>query len=394
MTYLLELNNITKRFGTLVANDNVTVKVKEGSIHSIVGENGAGKSTLMNVLYGLLQPDSGEIIFDGKKVSFASPLDSIEIGLGMIHQHFMLVPIMTVLDNIILGFETGTFKLDRKASKEALIPLMKNFSLDSSVLEARLGSLPVGVQQKIEIIKALYRKARLIVFDEPTAVLTPQEIDEFFILIRKLKADGKTIIFISHKLKEIMDISDEITVMRNGKSIALVNGNEIEESALAKLLIGRDLTEQKIIYRKNNNINVIDVRELTTNIKVGSNPLKSLSFHVKKGEIYGIAGVAGNGQTELVNILVGSMLQYTGEIIFNGQNVSRIPSYKRKESMAYIPEDRQSDGLVMPFSISENLLLGKIDLRKFLKARIFIILKRLFQMQKRLSKTFRLRPCR
>ena len=209
MDYFLEMNDITKLFGDFAANDHVTVRVRKGSIHAIVGENGAGKSTLMNVLYGLLKPDGGEIILRGQKVSFSSPLDSIAAGLGMIHQHFMLVPTMTVLDNIILGY-TGNINLNRKASRRELEPLFESMGLDFSLFGTRLGQLPVGLQQKIEIVKALYRKAELIVFDEPTAVQTPQEIEEFFVLVKRLREEGKTLIFISHKLNEIMEISDDI----------------------------------------------------------------------------------------------------------------------------------------------------------------------------------------
>ncbi len=372
MSYLLELNQITKTFGDLVANDHVTVKVKEGSIHSIVGENGAGKSTLMNVLYGLLKPDGGEIILRGKKMTFTSPLDSIAAGLGMIHQHFMLIPTMTVLDNIILGYEIGSFKLNRKQSRKELEPLFESFGLEFSLFDTKLGELPVGLQQKIEIIKALYRKASLIVFDEPTAVLTPQEIEEFFILVNKLKAEGKTILFISHKLNEIMEISDEVTIMRAGKVVDCVQKSDVNEEILAKLMIGRDLVEQKVTFRENNNEPIIQVQGLETEVKLGSTPLKKLAFEVKKGEVFGVAGVAGNGQTELVNILVGTQFPLAGHVIINGTEVTRVPSHKRTQSMAYIPEDRQTEGLIMPLSISKNMILGKVDLPQFIRHKIFL----------------------
>lgn len=379
MENILELNNITKKFGSLIANDNITIKIKKGSIHSIVGENGAGKSTLMNVAYGLLKNDDGEIIFNGKNVTFSSPLDAIDIGLGMIHQHFMLIPTMTVLDNIIMGYEIGSFKLNRKKSKAELQPFFKSFGLSEELFDTRMADLSVGIQQKIEIIKALYRKAELIIFDEPTAVLTPQEIKEFFVLTRKLNQEGKTIIFISHKLNEIMEISDEITVMRAGLMVGCVNKDEITQDDLAKMMIGRDLGEQKVAYKENSNENIIEVKNLETPVKMGSIPLKKLSFSVKKGEIFGIAGVTGNGQTELVNILVGMQKADGGQVIIEAMDVTNIPSHKRKDSLAYIPEDRQSEGLVMPFTISENLILGRVDLPKFVNKKLLLNFKEIYK---------------
>lgn len=372
MNYILELNGITKTFGCLIANDHVDIKVTQGSVHAIVGENGAGKSTLMNIVYGLLHPDSGKMLFEGKQVSFASPMESIAAGLGMIHQHFMLIPTMTVLDNIILGYEIGSVKLNRRQSQKELQPLFDSFGLSADLFQTKLGKLPVGVQQKVEIIKALYRKAKLIVFDEPTAVLTPQEIAEFFVLVGKLKQEGKTIIFISHKLSEIMELSDEITIMRAGKVVSCVGKQNITEGELAKLMIGRDLAEQRVTPKPNSNPPAVEVRNLETQVRLGSVPLKELSFTVKKGEVFGIAGVAGNGQTELVNILVGTQFPAMGQVFINGTEVTRVPSHKRAGGMGYIPEDRQTEGLIMPFTVAQNLILGKTELPQFLKHHIFL----------------------
>lgn len=372
MENILELNNITKRFGSLIANDNINIKVKKGSVHSIVGENGAGKSTLMNVAYGLYQHDEGEIIFNGEKVSFTSPLDAIDVGLGMIHQHFMLIPTMSVLDNIIIGYEIGSLKLNRKKSKADLEPFFRSFGLSTDLFDTKMGDLSVGIQQKIEIIKALYRKAELIIFDEPTAVLTPQEIEEFFVLVKKLNQEGKTIIFISHKLSEIMEISDEITIMRAGKMVGCVKKEDITQDDLAKMMIGRDLGEQKVQYKENNSENILEVKNLVTPVRLGSVGLKKLSFSVKQGEIFGIAGVTGNGQTELVNILVGVDKAESGTVMMDGMDVTGIPAHKRTDSLAYIPEDRQTEGLVMPFTISENLILGKDDMPQFLKNKVML----------------------
>lgn len=372
MDYILELCNITKKFGNLVANDKVTIRIKRGQVHSIVGENGAGKSTMMNVAFGLLQHDDGEIIINGEKTEFKSPLDAIEKGIGMIHQHFMLIPTMTVLDNIILGYETGRIKLNRKKSREELKPLFKGMGLSEDIMNARISELSVGIQQKIEIIKALYRQAKVIIFDEPTAVLTPQEIKEFFVLVKDLVSRGKTIIFISHKLDEIMEISDEISVMRSGRLIGCVRKDEVNQDILTKMMIGRDLGEQKVVYKDNHNDNVIEVKELTTIPKRGGMALKNLSFSVKKGEIFGIAGVTGNGQTELVEVLVALQKSNSGSIMINGIDVTGIPAHKRTDKLSYIPEDRQKEGLIMPFTVAENLILGKVDLPEFVKNKFFI----------------------
>ncbi len=391
MEYLLEMNNITKKFGDLLANDNITIKVRKGSIHCIVGENGAGKSTLMNILYGLLKPTSGQILYQQQSVQFSSPLESIAMGLGMIHQHFMLIPSMTVLDNIIMGYEIGSVKLNRKQSMKEIGPLFESFGLETDLFYRKLGELPVGIQQKIEIIKALYRKANLIVFDEPTAVLTPQEIEDFFQLVHKLRDEGKTIIFISHKLNEIMEISDEISIMRAGKLIDCVNREDVNEESLARLMIGRDLVEQKVEYQPNNNPEIIAVKNLTTSVKLGSVPLKNLSFGVKQGEIFGIAGVAGNGQTELVNILVGTQAPTGGTVTIDQVDVTNIPCNKRTQKLAYIPEDRQAEGLVISFSIAENMLLGKVDLARFLKHKIFLNFHSIYESAQQAVKEYSIR---
>lgn len=382
MDNILELCNITKRFDNLIANDNVTIKVKRGQVHSIVGENGAGKSTLMNIAFGLLQQDEGDIILNGEKVNFRSPLDAINKGIGMIHQHFMLIPTMTVLDNIILGYETGSIKLDRKKSKEDLKYLFKGMGLSEDLMDVKVSELTVGIQQKIEIIKALYRKAELIIFDEPTAVLTPQEITEFFVLVEDLIKQGKTIIFISHKLEEIMAISDDISVMRAGKLVGCVRKDEVDQNILTKMMIGRELVDQKITYKDNTNENVIDIRDLEVQPQKGGMSLKSLNLSVKKGEIFGIAGVTGNGQTELVEALVGLLKPTSGTIKFEGTDVTGVPSHNRKDSLAYIPEDRQKDGLILSFSIAENLLLGKENWPEFIRKKIFLNFKGIYEYAK------------
>jgi simple sugar transport system ATP-binding protein len=372
MDYLLELVDITKRFGDFTANSKVALRVREGTVHSIVGENGAGKTTLMNILYGLLRPDAGRILLREKEVFFASPLDSIKAGLGMIHQHFMLIPVMTVLDNIILGYETGGIRLDRRQSRRDLAGLLENFGLPEKVLNTRLGELPVGIQQKIEIIKALYRKADIIVLDEPTAVLTPLELDEFFAFVKRLKEEKKTILFISHKLSEILAISDDITVMRAGSVVNTVERKDVDQKTLARMMIGRDLSEQKIRYRKNNNRPVIEVEDLVTQERPGGMALKSVGFCLQEGEILGIAGVAGNGQRELVEALVGTSPPRSGSVRIKGRNLAQTPVYRRPLKMAYIPEDRQAEGLVSLLPVSKNLILGKTELKRFISRGIFI----------------------
>lgn len=358
MGTVLEVKGITKKYPGVLANDHVDFELKKGEIHALLGENGAGKSTLMNITYGLTNPDEGEIFVNGKKVIFHSPKDAIACGIGMVHQHFMLVPVFTVAENIMLGTETiKNGVLDIPQVNKDLIELSSQYGLDIDPT-ALVHDLPVGIQQRVEIIKALYRKAEILILDEPTAVLTPQEVDDLFIIIRKLVDQGLSIIFITHKLKEVLAIADRITVMRGGKVIATDDPKETNEQALASQMVGRTVilkvdkgpANPGDVVMNVNNLHVQDDRKIET--------VRGVSFEVRKGEILGIAGVQGNGQTELAEALTGLRRAQSGEISIAGQNVfNHSPRDLVEKGLAHIPEDRQRHGFVMQYPVSDNLVL-------------------------------------
>ena len=357
----LELRGITKRFGTLVANDSINLVVESGEIHSLLGENGAGKSTLMNVLYGLYQADEGEIVLDGKTVKFSGPGDAMAAGIGMVHQHFMLIPVFTVAENVALGNEPtgplGTLNLAEARKRVKDISERFGFNVDPDAL---VEDLPVGVQQRVEIIKALSRDAKVLVLDEPTAVLTPQETDELMEIMRGLSKSGTSIVFITHKLREVKEVADKITVIRLGKVVGTASPSA-SASELASLMVGRevDLTVDKKVAQpgaeilKVSAISVLDDRK--------QRAVNSVSFSVHAGEILAIAGVQGNGQTELAEALLGlrPVLKGQGSIAIAGNQVENFNVRKRLElGVGFIPEDRKKDGLVTEFSIAENLMLN------------------------------------
>lgn len=357
----LELRGITKRFGTLVANDSINLVVEPGQIHALLGENGAGKSTLMNVLYGLYQADAGEVLLDGVKQSFAGPGDAMAAGIGMVHQHFMLIPVFTVAENVALGHEpTGALgKLDTDAARKRVIEISEKFGFNVDP-DALVEDLPVGVQQRVEIIKALSRDAKVLVLDEPTAVLTPQETDELMVIMKQLAKSGTSIVFITHKLREVKEVADIITVIRLGKVVGDARP-DASTSELASMMVGRevDLTVDKKpakvgdVILKVENISVLDDR--------GQRAVDGISFEVRAGEVLAFAGVQGNGQTELAEALVGlrSTLSGMGKIVIKGDDVTTDSVRHRLElGMAYIPEDRKTDGLVSEFSIAENLMIN------------------------------------
>src|SRR5215470_9989095 len=358
---MLELRQITKRFGDVLANDHVDIVVKPGTIHAIVGENGAGKSTAMRIAYGFYTPDSGEIVVDGQVRDIRSPHDAIALGIGMVHQHFMLVETMTVAENIVLGAEPGSaFALDLKSAAAQIRQLSEEFKLAVNPNEP-VEHLSVGQQQRVELLKALYRHARLLILDEPTAVLTPLEVEEFFAILRRMREQGKTVIIITHKLSEVLAISDEVTVMRDGKVVGRVQTKDTNAAELARMMVGREVLLRVEKPEPKVGGPELVVSNLTLTKRDGSKPINDVSFQVRKGEIVGIAGVEGNGQTELIEALAGLIEpgNLSGEIKFEGNNITRAGARSRRElGIAHIPEDRHRRGLLLDFTLSENSILG------------------------------------
>lgn len=354
----LELRGITKRFPTVVANDNVSLSVAPGEIVALLGENGAGKTTLMNILFGLYSPDEGEVVIDGESLELSDPSASIAAGVGMVHQHFMLVPVFTVAENVILGLEPvkGLGLIDRSMARRLVTDISDRYGLAVDP-DALIEDLPVGVQQRVEIVKVLARDARYIVFDEPTAVLTPQEVEEFFDIVRGLKDDGKGVIFISHKLNEALEIADRIVVLRDGKAVGEVDPSASKDQ-LAELMVGRPvlLTVEKSDAEPGDV--VLSVENLVVLDDRAHRVVDGASFVVRSGEIVGIAGVQGNGQTELVESIVGMRPSLAGRVVIAGQDVTeQSPRQIHESGIAHVPEDRHESGLVLDFTVVENIVL-------------------------------------
>ncbi len=365
----LELRDITKRFGALTANDHINLTVEAGEIHCLLGENGAGKSTLMNVLYGLYQADEGEILLDDVVQHFAGPGDAMNAGIGMVHQHFMLIPVFTVAENVMLGHEETTFggRLDLNAARAKVREISERFGFDVDP-DAVIEDLPVGVQQRVEIIKALSRDAKVLVFDEPTAVLTPQETDELMATMRQLKSQGTSIVFITHKLREVREVADRITVIRLGKVVGEASPTASNEE-LASLMVGRavELTVHKDAPQLQENGLVVS--GLTVVDRVGTVLVDDATFEVRGGEVLAIAGVQGNGQTELTEAIIGLQDHVRGSIRLDGQElVGRTVRQILDAGVGYVPEDRSVDGLVKEFSIAENLMLDRSHGEPFVSA--------------------------
>ena len=360
-TYAVEMLHITKRFPGIVANDNITLQLKKGEIHALLGENGAGKSTLMSVLFGLYQPEEGEIRKDGKKVDIKDPNDANDLGIGMVHQHFKLVECFSVLDNIILGVEPNKMGfLQKKEAREKVLALSERYGLQVDP-DALVEDITVGMQQRTEILKMLYRDNEILIFDEPTAVLTPQEIEELMGIMKSLAAEGKSILFISHKLSEIMAVSDRCTVLRKGRYVGTVNTAETSPEALSRMMVGRDVSFAVEKAPAQPGEVVLDVKGMTVPSKRHkNNAVRDVTFQVRRGEIVCIAGIDGNGQTELVYGLTGLEPLKEGAIRLCGQDITHAPIRERsKLGMSHIPEDRHKHGLVLDYTLEDNLVLQR-----------------------------------
>lgn len=369
--YIVEMKNIVKTFGPVVAVRNGQFTLREGEIHSLIGENGAGKSTMMKLLYGMYDFDEGEIVLRGEKLSKLTPKYAIEHGIGMVHQEFMLVQELTVIENVILGFEPKKgMRIDFESARKEVQQYIDQYHMDVQ-LDKRISQISVGEAQRVEIIKVLMRGAKIIILDEPTAVLTPQETEGLFRILEKLRSDGRSIVFISHKLDEVMEISDRISVMRQGAYIGTVNKVDTSEAELARMMIGRDVFLN--IEREVSEVGekVLEVKELWTSSEKEISKIRGLSLHVCKGEIVGIAGIDGNGQSEMVEAITGLRAVEKGEIIMDGQNITNLsPKKIRDLGLAHVPEDRNTRGLDRLMSIEDNLVSVSYNDEPYSKASI------------------------
>ncbi len=394
--YAVAMRNITKQFPRVLANDDVTFLVRPGEIHALVGENGAGKSTLMNILYGLLLPTSGTIEIYGRPVNFQGPGDAIANGIGMVHQHFMLIPPLTVAENIILGQEPSHRGIvDMAHANKMVRELSEQYGLkvDPTV---KVETLTVGIEQRVEIIKVLYRKAEILILDEPTAVLTPQEVDELFEILRSLQRQGKTIIIITHKLQEVMAVSDAVTVMRRGKLVGMVATKETSREELANMMVGRQVLLRVERGEANPGNEVLRVEGLRAMNNKRFTVLHDVSLTVRSGEILGLAGVEGNGQSELVEVLTGLRKADQGHVYLDGQEITNLsPRAIKEHGMGHIPEDRHRRGLILNYSVAKNLILGLHHCPPFVKKKLGLVVMnfpRINQTADKLTEEFDIRP--
>ncbi len=358
--YVIEMNHIRKEFAGIVANDDITLQLRRGEIHALLGENGAGKSTLMSVLFGLYKPDGGEIRKNGQVVKINSPNDATALHIGMVHQHFKLIEVFTVLDNIILGAEDTKFGfLSRKEARARITELSEKYGLRVD-LDAKIEDTTVGMQQRVEILKMLYRDNEILIFDEPTAVLTPSEIDELMKIMKNLAAEGKSLLFISHKLNEIMEVSDRVTVLRKGKYVGTVNTKDTNKQELSNMMVGRPV---QLVVEKGEAVPgdvILDVSHFSVPSRIHSrNAVSDVSFQVREGEILCIAGIDGNGQTDLVYGLTGIEKSNGGTVSLCGRDITRLSVKKRGEDMSHIPEDRHKHGLILDFTLEQNMVLQR-----------------------------------
>ncbi len=365
--YVIEMKNIRKEFPGIVANDDITLQLKKGEIHALLGENGAGKSTLMSVLFGLYQPEKGTIYKNGEKVDIKDPNDATSLGIGMVHQHFKLIEVFTVLDNIILGAETTKMGfLQKKEARKKVKELSEKYGLKVD-MDAKVEDITVGMQQRVEILKMLYRDNEILIFDEPTAVLTPQEIDELMEIMRGFAREGKSILFITHKLNEIMAVSDRVTVLHKGKCIGTVNTKDVTKQELSTMMVGRPVQLEINKTKAQPAEVVLEVKDFRVPSKIHKNDaVKGVSFNVRKGEILCIAGIEGNGQTELIQGLTGLEKSSGGAIHLCGKDISNADIKQRSMAgMSHIPEDRHKHGLILDFTLEENLVLQKFREKQF-----------------------------
>ena len=368
--YIIEMLNITKEFPGIKANDNVTLQLRRGEIHALLGENGAGKSTLMSILFGLYQPTSGTIMMNGQEVQINNPNDANDLNIGMVHQHFKLVECFSVLDNIVLGVEpTKGLFLEKKGARERVMALSDKYGLKVDP-DALISDITVGMQQRTEILKMLYRDNDVLIFDEPTAVLTPQEIEELMKIMKNLAKEGKSILFITHKLNEIMEVADRCTILRKGKYIGTVDIKDTTKEELSRMMVGRDVSFSVDKKPAQPGETVLKVEHMTVPSKVHSNnAVKDISFNVRRGEIVCIAGIDGNGQSEFVQALTGLEKMSSGKLIFEGKDITNATiREKSKAGMSHIPEDRHKHGLVLDYTLEQNMVLQRYWEPEFQKA--------------------------
>ena len=360
-TLALEATGISKTFGSVKANDQINLEIKKGRIHALLGENGAGKSTLVNILFGLYKADSGRVKVDGEPVDLGRPKDAIDRGIGMVHQHFQLVPVLTVAENIVLGNEPSNKAnvINIENAKEKVRELAEKYQLEVDT-EAIVEDLPVGTQQRVEILRSLYRDADILILDEPTAVLTPQETDHLLQVLKKLASQGVAIIFITHKLREVLEVADEVTVMRNGQVVGSTTPAETDESGLAEMMVGRSVVLRVSKETASPDATILEVKNLRVQDDRGLIAVNDLSLEVRSGEIFGIAGVEGNGQRELVETITGLRTADTGSILIGDTSITEFSPRQISElGVAHIPEDREKHGLIGPHSVADNLILNR-----------------------------------
>jgi simple sugar transport system ATP-binding protein len=389
----IEMRHIHKAWPGVIANDDVNLSIRRGEIHALVGENGAGKTTLMNILYGLIKPSSGEILVDEKLTTISGPRDAIRLGIGMVHQHFMLIPPLTVAENIVLGYEPGGLysPYQRQEARSRIAELSKQYGLHIEP-DAITGQLTVGQQQRIEILKVLYRGARILIMDEPTGVLTPQETDELFGVLRGLVAQGKTIIFITHKLREVLELSDRVTVLRRGKVVGHLITRETTQEEIARLMVGREVLLRVDKAPAKPGDVLLRLEGVTADSERGLAALRGVSLEVRAGEILGIAGVEGNGQSELVEVITGLRRVTGGKVSLGEKDITNLSARQvRLAGMAHIPEDRRGSGLVLGYSIDNNLILGRQRWKLFSIDGILLRLKQILNWAVRLIREFDIR---